>query len=303
MKKYIKLSKRIYKNKGIQEYRRRASFVLRAILNNSGMKRLFMFFNENPLFQDIAVHYPAVFSQAIRPIFYRNSTFRERETLIKEHYLFMKERFTEEAIRAIYLGEGFTLWNAEYQDKNLALRLNYQISELKEGLMTVELDIDEDTVYQVVFWFASGPKDKTVLWIGALQGAAGGSKTIRDLTRHFFAYRPKNLIIYALRTIASRLGIEEIYAVSNYGFYDSNLPQHKQKLKSSLDSLWQETGGEITKDSRFYKLPITELRKSLEEVGSQKRNLYRKRFAMLDEISGTIVESLEKYLRVYKNNA
>lgn len=38
MKKYIQLSKRIYKNKGIQEYRRRASFVLRAILNNSGMK-------------------------------------------------------------------------------------------------------------------------------------------------------------------------------------------------------------------------------------------------------------------------
>ena len=212
----------------------------------------------------------------------------------------MKERFTEEAIRAIYLGEGFTLWNTEYQDKNLALRLNYEKSHLKDGLMAVQLKIDEDTVYQVVFWFASGPKDKTILWIGALQGAAKGSKTIHDLTRHFFAYRPKNLVLYALRTIASRLGIEEIYAVSNYGFYDSTLPPHKQKLKSSLDSLWQETGGKITKDSRFYKLPITELRKSLEEVGSQKRNLYRKRFAMLDEISGTVVESLEKYLRVYK---
>lgn len=80
MKKYIQLSKRIYKNKGIQEYRRRASFVLRAILNNAGMKRLFMFFNDNPLFKDIAVHYPAVFSQAIRPIFYRHSTFRERDS-------------------------------------------------------------------------------------------------------------------------------------------------------------------------------------------------------------------------------
>lgn len=70
----------------------------------------------------------------------------------------------------------------------------------------------------------------------------------------------------------------------------------KRRLKTSLDDFWKEIQGEICNDSRFCTLPLIELRKSLEEVDSHKRNLYRKRFAMLDSIDADVREALKPYL-------
>lgn len=293
MRRYIYLSAKIYKAKNIKAYRHRVAFILRSMVNNVGMKKLIEFFNESPFRNDIAKNYPFVFEQATRPFFYRNATFLEKVTFIKEHNLFLEKRFTEEALRSVYLGEGLTLWSTDYQNEILSLRLHFQESQKKEGLVVIELKIGEVNIYQIVFWIASDETGENVLWIGALQGLSGGTKIIRDLTKYFFGYRPKNFILHAVRIFTYHLGIDKIYAVSNYGFHDSTLHPHKQKLKTSLDNFWQETGGIACNDPRFFELPVVEHRKRLDEVESHKRNLYRKRFAMIDAISIAMTKELE----------
>ena len=105
------------------------------------------------------------------------------------------------------------------------------------------------------------------------------------------------MILFGLRTCSAQLTIKQIYAVSNYGHYANNHIRINRKLKTSLDEFWNETVGMVCNDPRFFDIPITSPRKNIEDVVSHKRNLYRKRYTLLDEIRKTIVQSLELYCK------
>ena len=66
---------------------------------------------------------------------------------------------------------------------------------------------------------------------------------------------------------------------------------------AELDSLWQESGGELSQDLRFYKIPLEEYRKPIEEIKSQKRSQYRKRYELLDQYMVQVHENLKPYLK------
>lgn len=277
------------------KYWRRLIFVLQALVNHKLIAELFLFFNPS-LRRDIIVANPCILEQAIRQWFYYHSTMRERITLLKEHFLFLEDKFSKEALCCIYFGKDIPLWSQEYKNTTLSLILHFSRSHRKEGLMTVTLNMGENRIYLITFWIASDRNGKKALWIGALQGSRGELQTSRNLTKHFFGYRPKNLMIYVLRTIAHQLQLELMYAVSNHGFQASHHISSKRRLQTSLDDFWQEMQGEACSDSRFFKLPLIEPRKALEEVASHKRSLYRKRFAILDAIDLEITKALKPYL-------
>ena len=44
-------------------------------------------------------------------------------------------------------------------------------------------------------------------------------------------------------------------------------------------------------------LPLIEARKTMEEIPTRKRAVYRRRFAMLDEVDAEIAENMKKILR------
>jgi len=261
------------------------------------MQELGTFFQNNSLRHDIIVARPFIFEQVTRCVFYRQSTFPERMALIMEHFLFFEDKFTQEALRRMYIGEGIMLWSSDYPGERVLLSLHFGGGQRKEGLMGISFRVGERTIYQINFWVAPDDNGESVLKIGALQGPPGGLDILRDLTKQFFGYRPKNLILHALCTVAQHLGLERMFGVSNYGFYANNHIRFDRKLKTSLDEFWQETGGKKYSDPRFFELPIVEPRKSLDEVESQKRNVYRKRFAVIDAIDTTIKQSLELYLK------
>jgi uncharacterized protein VirK/YbjX len=277
-------------------YCRRLVFIIQSLANHKLMAELLDFFMTNSLRRDIVNTNTCILEQAVRRWFYYDSTMQERIALLKECFLFFESKFSKEALQHIYFGEGIPLWSQEYKHDTLSLILHFNRSHRKEGLMTVTLTMGGKKIYLVTFWIASDIKGQKALWIGAFQGSKGDLQTNRDLTKHFFGYRPKNLMIYVLRTIAQQLQLEEIYAVSNHGFQASHHISSKRRLKTSLDDFWKETQGEVCSDSRFFTLPLIELRKSLEEVVSHKRNLYRKRFAMLDSIDADVREALKPYL-------
>lgn len=299
MKEYAQLGAKIYTadNNKFSSYRRMVVFIIRSMVNSGKMQDLKQFCQMNSLRQDITAAHPFVFEQVTRSVFYRHSTFVERLNLIKEHLSFLEIKFTQEALRRIYLGEGIVLWSDNYREEALSLELLFHDNQIREGLMGIALKLGKRRIYQIVFWVALNKSGEMVLKIGALQGSLGGIDILRDLTKHFYGYRPKNLILHALRTVTGQLALGRIYAVSNHGFYANNHIRLDRKLKTSLDEFWQEAGGKSCSDPRFFELPITEPRKSLDEVESKKRNLYRKRFAAIDAIDATIKRSLELYIK------
>lgn len=300
LKKFISLSTKIYNTSCWKEYRRMLVFVVRSMLQKNKMEQLIVFFDETPLKREIAIYQPFVFEQATRQVFYKSSKFSERYNLIKNHFNFSTRYFSDECLKKIYFFQGIILWQENYQGQKLSLIARFEPGQKKEGLLSIVLQLDELRLYQIIFWIDNDKKmGKPALWIGALQGlnASNASEIIKGLTKHFFGYRTKNLMLYATRSFARAAGIETIYAVSNSGYYANNHLRIDRKLKTSLDDFWQEAGGAICNDERFYELPVVEYRKSIEEIKTHKRSQYRKRFENLDLIEAAIEKSIAEVRR------
>lgn len=294
---FLKMSRKIYDDNNFSAYRRSLVFIVRSMLNYNKMQKLREFLEDNPFRHNIIAMQPAIFEQVTRCIFYRDSTFDERLKLITDHLTFFETNFHQDALWQIFLGEGITLWNSNYNNETISLELHMHDNYHREGLMGLILKIEGKAIYTIMFWIELNNKNEPILKIGTIQGRRNGLAINRALTKYFFGFRPKDFILFGLRTVAAQLAIKQIYAVSNYGHYANNHIRLNRKLKTSLDKFWNETGGKIYDDPRFFEIPINEPRKDIEDVVSHKRNLYRKRYTLLDEVKKTIVQSFECILQ------
>ncbi len=275
-------------------------FLFRILTHHKKMEELFEFFQETPLRKELSTRVPFFYEQVTRYFFYKKSSFGDRFQIVENHFSYLENRFSNEAIRKFYFERGLKLWEESYEDKNLSFLLTFDPGQRKEGLLSLVLKLDAIGLYQVIFWFAPDPADNSpVLWIGAIQGpnTENALDLIRQLTKHFHGYRTKNLILYAVQVMANVLGVSSIYAVSDKGYYANNHVRLDRKLKISLDEFWKEVDGVPADDKRFYKLPLTENRKSMEEIKSSKRSLYRKRFEALDSMREVIEINLNNCLK------
>ncbi len=168
--------------------------------------------------------------------------------------------------------------------------LYYEAGQRKEGLLSVMLRLEKKPLYQIIFWIAPNKNDLPSMWIGAMQGPNmdDAREIVKKATKLCHAYRTKNLILYAAQAVARSLGLSHIYAVTNEGYYANNHVRTDRKLKTDFSDFWREAGGHETDDSRFDELPLMETRKTMEEVPTRKRAVYRRRFAMLDELDAAV---------------
>lgn len=293
----LTISKELNDKNLFQDFRRKAVFIVRGIVHQKKMQEMIAFFRDSALRSSIAAAHPSIIEQVTRCVLYRNSTFSERLEIIKQHFQFAERYFTEEGLRSIYLHEGLLLWQQPYHQGVLAASLAYGEEVHKEGLMAVTLKLDGKVIYRVNFYIAADSDGELALWIGALQGSPNGVAINHELTKYFYGYRPKNLILHFVRALTRQLSIHHIYAVSNVGFYTNNHIRVDRKLKTSLDEFWSETGGKRCSDLRFYELPLVEPRKSIAEVKTHKRNLYKKRFETLDAIEAAVQMALDSLTR------
>lgn len=296
---YIHLGKKIYNTDNPREARRMAVFVVRCLLNNSRMQRLHQFFSQNDMYRKIADEYPFVYEQPTRAFFYNKSTFDERARLVEKHMEFLVTHLQEDVVLSLYAGKPYVLWESQDEMGHLRFELFYHPGQRKEGLLSIVLRLDEHDLYQMMFWIAPNKAGEWALWIGAMQGPnmENAKEVVKNVTKRCHAYRTKNFILHATQEAAKALGLKQIYAVTNYGYYASNHIRRDRKLKTSFSDFWKESGGRPCADQRFYELPMTEYRKTMEEIPTRKRSNYRKRYALLDEVDAAIANQIKSLLR------
>lgn len=292
----IELGKRIYDTGNLREVHRLIVFVGRAMLHYSGMKSLQQFFAEDELRQRILAKNPFPMEQATRAFFYNGSTFEERKQLIQQHYELLQEKMAAEQVLALSMHGNYEIWHSADEDVEWRTVLAMEPGQRKEGLMSLEMKLGTDNLYQIMFWLAKDKAGEEALWIGAMQGPnmENAKDIIKDVTKRSFRYRTKNLILYMTMAVARALGVKRIYAVSNEGYYANNHVRRDRKLKTDFGAFWEEAGGHVTDDPRFYEIPLVEPRKTMEEVPTRKRAVYRKRFAFLDEVDAMIQQNMER---------
>ena len=296
---YIALGKKIYNMENPREVRRCVVFVARCLLNNGRMNRLHQFLMDDPLFTRIADTYPFVYEQPTRAFFYRNSTFDERAQIVEQHMTFLEKHFKKDVFLGLYDGKSYPLWENNDEGGRLRFEFTYNPGQRKEGILSIALRLDEDFLYQMMLWIAPNKDGEWSLWIGAMQGPnmENAKDVVKKVTKRCHAYRTKNFILHVTQEAAKALGLKHIYAVTNYGYYANTHRRMEKKLKTSFTDFWKESGGTACSDQRFYELPMTEYRKTMEEIPTRKRNNYRKRYALLDEVDAAVADSIKQLLK------
>ena len=292
------LGTQIYDCRKWKNYRCVLVFVVRCLIHQASARSMQKFFCEDEFSRRCLKNHPKVFLQLTRQFFYKDSTAEERLRIIVDTFSFLKSRFRPEALEQMYMGERkshtLTLWEQEYHSGRLSCELYFSEGELREGTMTLALKLNGVFVYHINFWILKDAARGSTLYIGCHQGRKNSLELNRELTKAFFGYRPKNFILYALRILADELGIGQIKAVSDSGFYANNHYLRDRKLKTSYNTFWKECEGTVSSDERFFDLPKEESRKSEEEIPARKRKIYHQRFAFMDEFEACFRGAVEE---------
>ncbi len=305
MTNFIELGKKIYNIDNPREAHRFAVFVARCCLHPQRMSGMEEFFSRSEILKEIAAGYPFVYEQATRAFFYHKSTFEQRIRLIEEHMNFCVKSFDENFLKRLYGDEHIELWKMPLGEdlEDMHLWFCSEPGQRKEGLASLKLATDI-SIYQIMFWIApdnlvdvGNSTGEPAMWIGAMQGpnVEDAKELVKTITKKCHSYRTKNLILYSAQSLARSLGLKKIFAVTNEGYYANNHIRSDRKLKTSFGDFWEECGGIPTNDKRFYSLPIVEKRKSDEEIPVRKRAVYRRRFALLDELDETIAKNIKNF--------
>lgn len=296
----IKVGRRIYNVNNKREVHRLAVFMGRAVLNYGSFTELRGYFAKDELHKKIFQRNPFPIEQITRGFFYKDSTIKERKMIVQTHYDYLQDIMQDEWVDKLALDNGFTIWKSQDESLDWMAELRFEAGQRKEGLLSIEMKWEGQHLYQIVFWLNRNKAGDMSLWIGALQGPnmEDAREVVKEVTKHSFRYRTKNLILYMLMAVARSLQVKHIYAVSNEGYYANNHIRRDRKLKTDLGVFWQEVGGSLTEDVRFYELPLRETRKTMEEVPTRKRAVYRKRFAFQDNVDAQIQDNMVQIMKV-----
>ena len=294
------LSRLIYGPRNFQENKRAVVFFARAVSNRALFEELYDFFDHyEPMKGFLEQHDPDFQEVMTRVFLFKNSTMRQRLDALKHHFTILRTFFSDEVIHELYWGNGYTLWTSPDESLPLEARLIFDTGQRKEGFLSLYLYHEGQMIYHFNFRFDYNVDGTPSVYIGTIQGSKHGLETTKVLTKKLFGYRPKNFILYLMRIFVQTLGIHDIYVITDEGFYtNSHMLRGNRSKKTNFNEFWIGEGAAPDgKEPWYYHLPIEERRRKYGEIKSQKRNLFRKRYLLIDTIIPPYIAAIKALFR------
>ncbi|WP_040773829.1 DUF535 family protein [Megasphaera micronuciformis] len=294
------LSKAIYRPRNFREQKRAFSFFCISIMHKDLFREFYDYFDSYEPMKGFFTEKDIDFQESMTRVFlYKNSTMRERLTALEHHFDILRTMFTDEVIHELYWGKGYTLWESPDPELPLVCRLIFDTGQRKEGFLSLYLYYENEMIYHFNFRFDYNKSGVPSLYVGTLQGSKEGLALTKVLTKKLFGYRPKNFILYLLRIFTQTLGMKNLYVITDEGFYtNSHLLRGNRSKKTNFNDFWKDEGAFSVSDEKMYwALPIEEKRRTYSEIKSQKRNLFRKRYLLMDTIIPTYIEAIKRLFR------
>lgn len=219
------------------------------------------------------------------PYLNRHWSMARRLAVIDQHYRMLTGP-VEILAQAITERVELVSFHEEYPGLRLVLdRASWLVFE---GEVVLNLFVGEVRYYSLAFALGLDA-DESVILVGALQGAKAeeARDTYRAMTRALHGMRPRDLLLSSLQLLAVQFGVRRIWAISNdarqccSAYYGKS---RKEDIHANLDQVWIEHGGE-DRGNGFFEIPVELRRRSLSEIPSSKRSVYRRRYRMLERVA------------------
>lgn len=280
---------RVYPDPGFREYIHRLKYITRT-LTLAKLSIPWLSTLGRPGIDTIVRNHGRIHAKLQWPYLSKKFTGSQKLDFLTHHYQFLEESFPFPTIEQIASRDGYTLCNVDLQETGiLSLQLRYSSFE-KEGDLSITL-VDLQTrehICSVTFSVTRWTPENRELLIGGIQGHRFANEKARtiEITRGMFGLRPKALLVFAVQQFAQRWTIQRIRAVSNDLHIYRSL-RKRREIAADYDLFWSECGGQ--KDaSGMFDLPLSPVLKNIAELKPNKRSVYRKRYAMFDQLAEEI---------------
>lgn len=217
---------------------------------------------------------------------------KERLVWIKDSLLKMRDYFSSELIQKLSRDEMQSIVRTSW-GMEVVMRLN---GTFEEGFLSLEILFEGERVYGISFGVIA---KSCALIIGALQGLDRGEEhreKIKMITKKNHGLRPTALLVELMRGVMQVLDCQKLLGISQtrqmrYSAFG------KKGYFVNYDAIWEECGGKI--DGAYYNLTSAN-HKSLGEIPSQKRSMYKKRYELIAQMKEELMARM-KEIGVRKN--
>lgn len=193
------------------------------------------------------------------------------------HYVRLAQSQSMQTLSS-YFNQGVVLWQQSFEQLNVTVLMQYDHRMRFEGQLSLKLLLNGDEAYFVNFVL-----DGDTAKVAGVQGVKDHKDLYKTFTKQLHGLRPQNLIWMAFLDWCKAIGIVQVLGVRPEWHVYQNETKSQAKIGFDYETFWQEVGGEGL-DEVWYVLPIDYPHKPIEEVEQKKRSLYRKRYALLDEV-------------------
>ena len=116
---------------------------------------------------------------------------------------------------------------------------------------------------------------------------------VRQITKLAQGLRPPALLMAALRSACVAWGVGHLAGIAPQHHVKGRWNLRGSRLRFDYQAFWHEQGGYRAADGHWT-LPTQQASRPLSEVPSQKRAMYRRRQALLDNLDGSIADLLSQ---------
>jgi uncharacterized protein VirK/YbjX len=193
--------------------------------------------------------------------------------------------------------------------ENLTIVLDQPIWFMREGQLSLNLFLGDTRLYTLAFSLFNRTNDVSA-FVGAIQGRdiEGILELYRDLTKAAYGMRPRDLVIEIFRIFCNEIGVDEIFAVSNeyrhHHDHDFFGDFASRQRSSNYNEIWIDRGATLV-HPMYFKLTSTIMERDLLSVPSNKRSMYRKRYALLKRVRENMRDALKptSFVQLIRQNA
>ena len=133
------------------------------------------------------------------------------------------------------------------------------------------------------------------LYIGAIQHHGNVMpEHIKESCKALHGIRAKSLLVYLLQEFARNLGFKRILGVTNKIQMSSRkhlIAVPWNKITFEYDQTWIDVRGEPAEDG-WYEIPLRTVRRTTDEIKANKRSMYKRRYAFLDQLDEALKHRL-----------
>lgn len=266
----------LYPDRGNKSYRfKRLRFRLRSLLNHRLIAEFSEFINQSPELAALFTQKPSYSYPLVHRFLDKRFSARQRLEALKTTLALLPPSLFHHPICFGEIIEDFTV----------TLGMNHH--QAMEGYWALELrhKPDDKLVYLLTFG-----KIGNALLIAVIQGPnfEGSKELVKQLTKKCHGLRPAYLMVECMKAVTLSLGYSKLLGIPHKYQNKSRFVQSKRYVVD-YDAIFSESAG-ILKD--YWELPLTFETKPIEEISSNKRSMYRKRYAMLAQLQAAMQREL-----------